>query len=70
MHEPLIVYCAEALRVPMEATARDYEREVGQKVRLHIGPSQTILTAMQLAKVGDLWADILDKKHDLAGALS
>jgi bifunctional non-homologous end joining protein LigD len=31
----------------------------------------TILTAPdRLAKVGDLWADILDKKHDLAGALS
>jgi bifunctional non-homologous end joining protein LigD len=31
----------------------------------------TILTVPdRLHKVGDLWADILDKKHDLAGALS
>ena len=31
----------------------------------------TILTAPdRLAKVGDLWADILDQKHDLDGLLS
>jgi molybdenum ABC transporter molybdate-binding protein len=64
--EPLVVYCAEALRVPMETTARDYEREVGQKVILHFGPSQTILTNLVLTKQGDLFLPADDSFIDLA----
>jgi molybdenum ABC transporter molybdate-binding protein len=64
--EPLVVYCAEALRVPMEATARDYEREVGQKVSLHFGASQTILTSLVLTRQGDLFLPADDSFIELA----
>src|SRR6516165_7832747 len=53
--EPLLVYCAEALRAPMEATARDYQREVGQQVYVDFGPSQALLSKLQLTKKGDLF---------------
>ncbi len=53
--EPLIVYCAEAMRLPMDAIAKDYEKETGQKVRLHFGPSQTILANLKLSEKGDLF---------------
>jgi molybdenum ABC transporter molybdate-binding protein len=53
--EPLIVYCAEALRVPMEATVRDYQHEVGQPVYLDFGSSQAILTRLVLTKQADLF---------------
>ena len=63
---PLVVYCAEAMRVPMEATARDYENEIGQKVYLHFGPSQTILTNLQITKQGDLFLPADDSFIDIA----
>jgi molybdenum ABC transporter molybdate-binding protein len=53
--EPLEIYCAEAMRVPLEAVAKEYEQEIGQKVVLHVGPSQTILSTLELRKKGDLF---------------
>ena len=53
--EPLVVYCAEAMRVPMEAIAQDYEAEFGQKVILHGGASETLLVILAVAKTGDLF---------------
>jgi molybdenum ABC transporter molybdate-binding protein len=64
--EPLLVYCAEALRVPMEATARDYQREVGQQVYVDFGPSQTMLAKLQLTKKGDLFLPADDCYLELA----
>ena len=52
---PLIVYCAEALRVPLTAIAKEYESEYKQKVHLRIGPSQTILTSLILTKDADVF---------------
>lgn len=53
--EPLIIYCAEAMRAPMEAIAREYEKDLNQEVRLHFGTSQTILANLELAQKGDLF---------------
>ena len=64
--EPLVVYCAEALRMPLEASARDYEQKFGQKVYLHFGPSQTILTNLLITKQGDLFLPADDSYIDLA----
>jgi len=56
---PLVVFCAEALRVPMEAIKIDFERETGQPVELRFGASQTMLAQLALtkdhAKPGDLY---------------
>ena len=64
--EPLLVYCAEALRVPMEATAKDYQREIGQQVYLDFGPSQALLAKLQLTKKGDLFLPADDSYIELA----
>src|SRR5688572_11132769 len=47
--EPLVVYCAEALRLPMDAIAKEYQQETGRKVELRFRPTQ-----WQLSK-GDLF---------------
>ncbi len=52
---PLYVYCAEALRRPLEAIQKDYEQEFGRKVNLHFGASQAILSSMELSQRGDLF---------------
>jgi molybdenum ABC transporter molybdate-binding protein len=45
--QPLEIYCAEAMRLPIEAVAREYEHEFGQKVIPHFGPSQTLLVNLE-----------------------
>lgn len=52
---PLEIYCAAAMRLPIEAIASDYEKQFGQKVILHPGPSQTILFQLEQVKKGDLF---------------
>jgi molybdenum ABC transporter molybdate-binding protein len=53
--EPLEVFCAAALLVPMEAIGKDYEAEYGQRVLLHGGNSQGILSRLELTQRGDLF---------------
>ena len=38
--QPLIVYCAAALKPAMQATAAEYERESGVKVEFRFGNSE------------------------------
>jgi molybdate transport system substrate-binding protein len=45
---PLIMYCAESGRVPMEAIAAEYEARTGHPVELRFGPSETLLTQVGL----------------------
>src|ERR1700733_8477269 len=54
-NEPLIVFCAEAMRAPLDAVAQDYEKEFRQKVDLHFGSSMSILTNLELSQKGDLF---------------
>ena len=41
---PIIVYAAPAVRVPLEAIAKDYETETGRRIELRFGASEDILT--------------------------
>jgi molybdenum ABC transporter molybdate-binding protein len=52
---PLVVYCAEALRVPMEAIKVDFEKETKQPVELRYEASHTILAQMQVSGQGDVF---------------
>jgi molybdate transport system substrate-binding protein len=54
-NDPLVVYCAEAMRLPLDAIAKDYEKEFHQKVDLHFGSSQYILVNLELSQKGDLF---------------
>ena len=53
VRRPLIVYAAAAARPPMEAIARDYEAETGQKVELRFGASEDILTKAGMVNPAD-----------------
>jgi ABC-type molybdate transport system substrate-binding protein len=64
---PLIVYCAEALRVPMERIARDFEAETKQPVELRPGASQFLLVQLEKIK-GDLFLPADDSYIELAKA--
>ncbi len=65
-NEPLEVYCAAAMRLPMEEIVKDYEVEHGQAVVLHFGPSQEILTQLELTKSGDLFLPADESYVELA----
>lgn len=62
----LYVYCAEALRLPMEAIARDYEAAHGQEVMLRFGASQTLLATLEISRQGDLFLPADDSYVALA----
>ena len=53
--EPLTVYCAAALRGPVEAIAAEYERESGRKIQLQYGSSESLLTTVKLSGKGDIF---------------
>src|SRR5262245_50775613 len=53
--KPIVVYCADALRMPLETIAADFEKETDQKVELRVGASQTLLAQMELSQSGDLY---------------
>lgn len=53
--EPLLVLCAPAIRLPVEATARAYEAEYHISVQIQFGGSQTLLASIQIAHRGDLF---------------
>lgn len=45
---PLVVYAAPTVRLALERTAADYERETGRRVELRFGASEDILTKVRL----------------------
>lgn len=53
--EPIVVYCAAGLRVPVEQAAKDYEAEFGVPVQIHYGGSQTLLAQFEVSKRGDVY---------------
>lgn len=52
---PLVVYCAAGIRMPVEAVARQFEQECGVPIQLHYGGSQTLLANLSVAQRGDLY---------------
>jgi molybdate transport system substrate-binding protein len=51
----LMVYCAAGLRPPVEACAKDYEKETGVRIDLSYGGSQTLLANVEVSKTGDVY---------------
>jgi molybdate transport system substrate-binding protein len=50
---PLVVYCAAASRVPMEAIAKEYGAGTGRRVELRFGASEDILTKAGMVNPSD-----------------
>ncbi len=51
----LTLYCAAALRVPVEQIAEAFEREHGVRSNIHYGGSNTLLSQIEVAREGDLY---------------
>ena len=53
--ERLLLYCAAGVRDPVQAVITDYQREFGVTVDVQYGGSGTLLSSMDVARVGDLY---------------
>ncbi len=52
---PLVVYCAASNRAVVEEIRQAYEAETGRKVQMQFGPSQTLLSSLEVSRTGDLY---------------
>lgn len=53
--EPLMLYCAASNRAVMESIRTAYQREFGRSVEIQYGPSQTLLSSIEVSNQGDLY---------------
>ncbi len=51
----LMVYCAASNRAVFEAIRVEYEAESGRRVQVQYGPSQTLLSTLEVSHSGDLY---------------
>lgn len=51
----IVVFCAAGIKPPVEATAKDYEREYGIPIQLQYGGSGTLLNNLRVSRSGDLY---------------
>jgi molybdate transport system substrate-binding protein len=52
---PLMLYCASALRAPIERIVADYQSAYGVEVQIQFGGSNTLLSQIEIARTGDLF---------------
>ena len=62
----LFLYCAAGMRSPVEQIVADYERESGVAVQLQYGGSNTLLSQIEVARMGDLFLAADDSYTRLA----
>ena len=55
IHEPIVLFCAASNRAVIEQIRTDYEKETGRKVQVQYGPSQTLLSSIEVSATGDLY---------------
>ncbi|TWU06491.1 molybdate ABC transporter substrate-binding protein [Stieleria varia] len=53
--EPLLMYCAASNRAVMESIRQDYEKEFHRSIEIQYGPSQTLLSSIEVTRTGDLY---------------
>ncbi len=51
----LVMYCAAGVKPPVSEAAKRFEAEYGVKVQLQYGGSGTLLSSLQVSKIGDLY---------------
>ena len=64
--EPLMLYCAASNRAVMEAIIAQYKQECGREVQVQFGPSQTLLTSLEVSGKGDLFLPADSSYVDMA----
>lgn len=63
---PLFIYCGAGIRAPVDAAAKEYEKDYGVPIVFQYGPSQTLVAQAELSKTGDLILPGDDTFIDLA----
>ena len=53
--DELFMYCAAGMRKPVEEIAAMYQRQYNVRVRLQYGGSNTLLSQIEVSRVGDLY---------------
>jgi len=53
--DPIIVFCAASNRAVFELIRADYEKEFARSVQVQYGPSQTLLSSIEVSGTGDLF---------------
>lgn len=53
--DPIIVFCAASNRAVFEMIRADYEKEFARSVQVQYGPSQTLLSSIEVSRTGDLF---------------
>ena len=53
--KPLMLYCAASNRAVMESIREKYEEEFDRSVEIQYGPSQTLLSSLEVTRSGDLY---------------
>lgn len=64
--EPLMLYCAASNRAVIEAIIAQYRQECGREVQVQFGPSQTLLTSLEVSGKGDLFLPADSSYVDMA----
>ncbi len=52
---PVMLFCAASNRAVMEAIKTDYETETGLRLEIQYGPSQALLSSIEVSHAGDLY---------------
>ena len=52
---PLFIYCGAGIRAPVEAAAKEYEKDYGVQFTFQYGPSHALLVQAELSHTGDLY---------------
>ncbi|MEZ6041940.1 MAG: molybdate ABC transporter substrate-binding protein [Planctomycetaceae bacterium] len=55
MVSPVTLFCAASNRAVMESIRKEYEAETGRRVEIQYGPSQTLLSSIEVSGTGDLY---------------
>ena len=53
--DPILFFCAASNQAVVEAVRADYEAEFGRQVDISYGPSQSLLSQIEVSKSGDLY---------------
>lgn len=64
--EPLLLFCAASNRAVIEDICADYLAEFGREVDVQYGPSQTLLSSLEVTETGDVFLPADDSYIDMA----
>ncbi len=64
-NEPLVLFCAASNRAVIETIRKQYETEFKRSVQIQYGPSQTLLSSMEVSGTGDLFLPADDSFIDI-----